>query len=87
MKKITDYKPRKNGETPIAFFHYWEDGEICYQGYITRLEKDYSGTCLLFDWLLGEEGEPISVNRAFFDDCTFYDSDYQMRSAYARSKT
>lgn len=81
MKTIADYKPRKIGETPIAFFHYWSDGEIEYQGYVTQLDKDRSGTCQLFDWLMGEPSEKIHVTRAFFDDCTFYDSDHDMNVA------
>ena len=87
MKTIEDYKPRKEGTTPIAFFHYWENGEIQYQGCVIQLEKDRSGTCQLFEWFMGMETDKINVTRAFFDDCTFYDSDYQMNSAYKSQKT
>ena len=89
MKTITDYKPRKEGNTPIAFFHYREgDGTIQYQGYITHLRKDYTGTCHLFSWFGGYETDDsvIHVTRAFFDSCTFYDSDYQMNRAYETHK-
>jgi len=84
MKSIKDYKPRKKGDTAIAFFHYWEDGKINLQGYITELRNDYSGTCQLFSWLGGGETDEIHVTSAFFEDCTFYDSDYAMNIAYKR---
>lgn len=86
MKTINDYKPRKESDSPIAFFHYWDDGEIQYQGFITQLSKDRSGTCRLFEWSFGEETDTIHVTRAFFDDCTFYDSDYAMNRAYTDHK-
>jgi len=88
MKSIEDYKPRKKSDSPIAFFHYWKDDKIMYQGYIVHLKKDRSGECQLFEWLSGTRSDEITVTRAFFDDCTFYDSDYQMNSAYEKySKT
>ena len=77
----------KKSKTPIAFFHYWKAGEITYQGYITHLKKDLSGECRLFSWLTGEATETIQATRAFFDDCTFYNSDYEMNAAYAKNKT
>lgn len=82
MKKITDYKPRKKGKNPIAFFHYWSDGKIKYQGYVVQLNKDGSGTCQLFEFLMGYPSNQTRVTSAFFDDCTFYDSDIDMNSAY-----
>ena len=86
MKTINDYKTRKESDSPIAFFHYWDDGAIQYQGFITQLSKDRSGTCILFEWFSGGESDTIHVTRAFFDDCTFYDSDYAMNRAYANHK-
>ena len=88
MKTIEDYKPRKKSDTPIAYFHYFDEGEVVYQGYIKELKKDQTGTCQLFEWLSGSESDEIHVTKSFFDDCTFYDSDYQMNSAYEKySKT
>jgi len=89
MKTIEDYKPRKKSDSPIAYFHYFDKGgEVVYQGYIKELKKDRTGTCQLFEWLSGTESDEITVTRSFFDDCTFYDSDYQMNSAYEKySKT
>lgn len=79
MKTINDYEPRKRADTPIAFFHYIKDGERIYQGYIIQLNEDRSGKCQLFDWYLGTKSEIITVTKAFFDACVFFDSDYDMR--------
>ena len=79
MKTIKNYKPRKYGDSPIAFFHYMEDGKIKYQGHIAALNKDRSGICQLYDWFTGGNSDEINVTRAFFDDCIFFDSDYGMR--------
>jgi hypothetical protein len=87
MKTINDYNQRKKGDTPICFFHWWEDGNIQYQGFVVRLNKDKSGTCKLMSWLDGYEDEDlIAVTSSFFNDCTFYDSTYQMNSAYQKHK-
>jgi hypothetical protein len=81
MKTITNYKPRKYKDSPIAFFHYWDAGAIQYQGMIKELTKERTGTVMFFDWLCGMPNDEATVTRAFFDNCTLYDSDYQMRAA------
>jgi len=86
MKTIKDYKPRSYADTPIAFFHYWQDEKIKYQGYIVELKKDRSGCCMLFSFMTGEPTDTIVVTRSFFDDCTFYDSDHEMINAYKKSE-
>lgn len=86
MKTINDYQPRKKSDTPIAFFHYMKDGKIKFQGYVIKLNEDRTGECQLFEWISGTPSQIITVTRAFFDDCVFYDSDYEMNSYYDNIK-
>ncbi len=82
MEKILNYKPRKGSDKPLFFFHYWEDDEIKYQGYFISSVPDGRFVVMLFDWVMGEPNGPYAVDRSFFDECTFYDSDHEMRRAY-----
>jgi hypothetical protein len=88
MKTIANYKPRKFIENePIAFFHYYADGEIQYQGQILELTKNKSGKVNFFDWIAGFTMEEYHwVTRNYFDDCVFFDSDFQMNQAYHKHK-
>jgi hypothetical protein len=87
-KTIRDYRPRRlNKDEPIVFFHKWEDGYVNYQGIVIELTKAYSGKVMFFDWIMGySDGNQHCVTASYFDDCTFYDSDYDMNNAYAKSK-
>jgi hypothetical protein len=81
MKKITDYKPREYGDNPIAFFHYLDDdGEIKYQGFVKELTPEFTGSVVFFSWLDSCDTDEACVTSAFFDQCIFYNSDYEMRN-------
>lgn len=75
-------RPEAGG--PIVYFHRLIDGEIDHQGYITALHRDGTGEATLFDWLEGEPSAEINFTRAYLDQCVFYASDLDMRSATAR---
>lgn len=82
MRTILDYKLRKRSDEPIFFFNYWEGGDIKYQGYCIGLRRVRGGRRAGASVLFGDEPGPYATSSSFFDKCTFYDCECQMRRAY-----
>lgn len=81
------HRKANKDKTPILFFHSWNsEGEMEYQGYIYRLNRDGTGMAQLFEWTMGNPSEHMAFTKAFLERCTFYTSDYEMNAAWRKAK-
>jgi hypothetical protein len=67
--------------SPLAFFHAWENGQQVRQGFLDQYEPDGSIGVVFFSYMDGCIDVRVAVTESFLERCTFYDNDYDLRSA------